>query len=129
MSHTTDVLFRPLTIGTLTIPNRVVMAPMTRSFSIDGVPGEDVATYYRRRAEGGVGLILSEGTIIYRPAAKNEPNVPDFYRTESLSGWQRVIDEVHQAGGRMGPSSGMSGLCRTPHRHGNCPSHRRAHPD
>ena len=54
-------LFDPLKIGAIDAPNRIVMAPMTRSFSPGGVPTSDVAAYYRRRAEGGVGLIVTDG--------------------------------------------------------------------
>ena len=57
-----DALFRPFKLKGLNLPNRVVMAPMTRSFSPGGIPTEDVARYYRRRAEGAVGFIISEGT-------------------------------------------------------------------
>ncbi|MBP0651198.1 12-oxophytodienoate reductase, partial [Mycobacterium tuberculosis] len=63
-----DTLWRPFRVKSLELANRVVMAPMTRNFSPDGVPDANVAAYYRRRAEGGVGLILSEGTVIDRPA-------------------------------------------------------------
>ena len=56
----TDVLFRPFSIKSLSLPNRIVMAPMSRYFAPDGVPGPANVAYYRRRAEGGVGLILSE---------------------------------------------------------------------
>ena len=55
------------------------MAPMTRSFSPDGVPTDTVAAYYRKRAEGEVGLILSEGTVIDRIASANDNNIPHFY--------------------------------------------------
>ena len=79
------------------------MSPMTRQFSPGGVPGEDVAGYYRRRAEGGVGLILSEGTVIDRPGFSNHPAIPRFHGPDALAGWSRAIDEVHAAGGRMGP--------------------------
>jgi 2,4-dienoyl-CoA reductase-like NADH-dependent reductase (Old Yellow Enzyme family) len=103
MTATADALFRPFRIRSLELQNRVVMAPMTRSFSPDGIPGENVAAYYRRRAEGHVGLILSEGTAIDRPAARNDPNVPCFHGDAALTGWQRVIREVHAAGGKMGP--------------------------
>ena len=96
-------LFSPFTLKFLTLQNRIVMAPMTREFSPDGVPGPDVAAYYRRRAEGQVGLILSEGTVIERPASANTPRVPHFYGQPALAGWQHVIEEVHQAGGKMGP--------------------------
>jgi len=98
-----DALFQPFQIKSLTLKNRIVMAPMTRSFSPDGVPGDDVAAYYRRRAENEVGLILSEGTAIDRPAAKNDPKVPDFHGEAALAGWKKVIDDVHAAKGKMGP--------------------------
>ncbi len=62
MTNTSDILFQPGRIGSLNVKNRIVMAPMTRSLSPNGVPGPDVAAYYRRRAEGGVGLIVTEGT-------------------------------------------------------------------
>jgi 2,4-dienoyl-CoA reductase-like NADH-dependent reductase (Old Yellow Enzyme family) len=77
------------------------MAPMTRAQSTDGIPGKQVAAYYQRRAAGDVGLILSEGTVIERPASANDPNVPHFYGEKSLAGWKNVIDEVHLAGGKM----------------------------
>lgn len=77
------------------------MAPMTRNHSPHGVPGEDVAAYYRRRAEGGVGLILTEGTAPNHPQAKNMPNVPQIYGEEALVGWKRVVAEVHAAGGKI----------------------------
>ena len=99
----TDVLFQPLTIRSLTVKNRIVMAPMTRSFAPKGVPGAANAAYYRRRAEGDVGLILSEGTVVDRPASRNDENIPFFHGDAALAGWKGVIDAVHDAGGRMGP--------------------------
>lgn len=50
-----EILFEPVTIGSMTLPNRIVMAPMTRALAQDGVPGDINANYYRRRAEGGWG--------------------------------------------------------------------------
>lgn len=79
------------------------MAPMTRCFAPAGVPNEAIAAYYRRRAEHEVGLILSEGTVIERPGARNDPGIPFFHGDAALAGWQQVIDGVHQAGGKMGP--------------------------
>ncbi|WP_295769497.1 NADH:flavin oxidoreductase [uncultured Mucilaginibacter sp.] len=99
----TDSLFRPFSLKSLNIPNRIVMAPMTRSFSPNGIPTNTVAEYYAKRAEGEVGLILSEGTVINRSSSSNEPNVPHFYGNEALAGWQNVINAVHAAGGAMGP--------------------------
>ncbi len=95
--------FEPFSYKSLSLKNRFVMAPMTRSFSPDGIPGADVAAYYRRRAEGEVGLILSEGTVIDRPSSAQSKSYPHFYGVEALAGWKHVIDDVHQAGGKMGP--------------------------
>jgi 2,4-dienoyl-CoA reductase-like NADH-dependent reductase (Old Yellow Enzyme family) len=96
-------LFSPFRAKNLSLPNRIVMAPMTRSKSPGGVPGPEVAAYYRRRAEGGVGLIITEGTYIPHPSAGFDSAVPHFYGESSLAGWRRVVDEVHQAGGRIFP--------------------------
>ena len=98
-----DTLFRPFSIKSLNLKNRIVMAPMTRSFSPNGVPGEDVAAYYRRRAEAEVGLILSEGTVVDRPASRNDSKIPFFHGDAALKGWGNVIDGVHEVGGKMGP--------------------------
>ena len=99
----TAVLFETFESPKLTLPNRIVMAPMTRNMAPGGVPAEANASYYRRRAEGGVGLILSEGTVVDRPASRNEPHIPFFHGEAPLGGWQGVIDAVHAAGGKMGP--------------------------
>ena len=108
-----DALFQPFRVKSLVLKNRIVMAPMTRSFSPEGVPGANVAAYYRRRAESEVGLILSEGTVIDRPAARNDPGVPLFHGEAALAGWQRVIDAVHAAGGRMGPQLWHTGSVKS----------------
>ena len=92
-------LFQPFTLNGVTLPNRILMAPMTRNFSPGGVPGPDVAAYYRRRAEAGVGLILTEGTAPHHLQAKNMPNVPHMYGDEALAGWKQVVDAVHGSGG------------------------------
>jgi 2,4-dienoyl-CoA reductase-like NADH-dependent reductase (Old Yellow Enzyme family) len=81
---TNNTLFRPFSLKSLNIKNRIVMAPMTRSFSPNGVPTADVAAYYRKRAEGEVGLILSEGTVIDRVSSSNDPNIPHFYGSRSF---------------------------------------------
>jgi 2,4-dienoyl-CoA reductase-like NADH-dependent reductase (Old Yellow Enzyme family) len=98
-----NLLFEPFSLKSLTLKNRFVMAPMTRAFSPGGVPTADVAAYYRRRAEGEVGLILSEGTVVERPASAANKGYPNFYGAEALAGWKAVIDGVHEAGGKMGP--------------------------
>jgi 2,4-dienoyl-CoA reductase-like NADH-dependent reductase (Old Yellow Enzyme family) len=105
-------LFAPFRLGELSLPNRVVMAPMTRSFSPGGAPGDDVAGYYRRRAEGGVGLILTEGTWVPHPGASNDENAPDFFGEAALAGWRKVVEGVHAAGGRIMPQLWHVGLIR-----------------
>jgi 2,4-dienoyl-CoA reductase-like NADH-dependent reductase (Old Yellow Enzyme family) len=107
LNRSTEALFRPFQLKGLTLANRIVMAPMTRSHSPGGVPGPDVAAYYRRRGEGGVGLIITEGTYVDHPAAGFDPNVPRFYGEQAVStpgvGWRRVVEQVHAAGGLIFP--------------------------
>ncbi|ALS28012.1 12-oxophytodienoate reductase [Paenibacillus sp. 32O-W] len=104
-------LFKPFSIGKLTLPNRIVMAPMTRSFSPNGMPGPNVAQYYRRRAENGVGLIITEGTVINHPSSADDPNVPQFYGP-ALEGWSSVVEQVHAAGGLIFPQLWHVGMAR-----------------
>ena len=99
----TNALFRPFSVKNLTLPNRIVMSPMTRSFSPGGYPTEDVAAYYARRAAAEVGLIISEGTGVARPSSLNGSSIPRFHGEQELAGWKRVIDAVHAAGGLMAP--------------------------
>jgi 2,4-dienoyl-CoA reductase-like NADH-dependent reductase (Old Yellow Enzyme family) len=98
---TADALFTPLTVKSLTLPNRFAMAPMTRQASPDGVPGPDVAEYYRRRAAGGVGLIITEGVRLPDPAAGYPFAIPTLAGDAVLAGWRRVVDAVHAEGGTI----------------------------
>jgi len=107
-------LFRPFRIRGLELKNRIVMAPMTRAHSPGAFPNDDNVAYYARRAAGGVGLILSEGTLIRRKGAGNDANIPLFWGERPLAGWQRVIDAVHAAGGKMGPQLWHQGMSRKP---------------
>lgn len=109
-----DLLFKPLSFGNITLNNRIVMAPMTRNKSPRGIPGENVARYYRSRAEGGVGLIITEGTYIGHPAANGYADVPAFHGEQALAGWKKVVDEVHAAGGRIIPQIWHVGAARSP---------------
>jgi len=106
-----DNLFQPFSCGSLDLANRIVLAPMTRMFSPGNIPGDDVAAYYRRRAENGVGLIVTEGTWINCAGAGNIPDVPNFHGDQALAGWKRVADEVHAAGGKIAPQLWHTGLC------------------
>jgi len=96
-------LFKPLTVRGMTVPNRLVMAPMTRSFSPGGVPGQNVAEYYQRRGEADVGLLITEGTTIGRGGASNDENVPNFHTEAALQGWARVVDATHQTPAKIAP--------------------------
>ena len=105
-------MFEPFEMNNLTLANRVAMAPMTRNFSPGGVPGQNVVDYYRRRAEGGVGLLITEGTTVNHAAANGYPNVPAFHGTEALAGWKQVVDAVHAAGGKIFPQLWHVGAVR-----------------
>ncbi|MFC7528408.1 12-oxophytodienoate reductase [Actinoplanes sp. GCM10030250] len=99
--ETTTRLSSPLELAGLRLPNRFVMAPMTRFRSPGGVPTPEVAAYYRRRAENGAGLIVTEGTLVGHPSASHETTVPRMTAGASEEGWRRVTGEVHAAGGRI----------------------------
>jgi 2,4-dienoyl-CoA reductase-like NADH-dependent reductase (Old Yellow Enzyme family) len=90
------------------------MSPMTRAFSPAGVPGADVSAYYRRRAEGGAGLILTEGTWIPHPSASYDDSVPRLYGDDALKGWSSVIRGVHAAGARLIAQLWHTGLVEKP---------------
>ncbi|PZQ65427.1 MAG: 12-oxophytodienoate reductase [Phenylobacterium zucineum] len=108
-----EILFTPFNLKGLDLPNRIVMAPMTRSFSPGGVATDDVAAYYRRRAENEVGLIVTEGTGVNRPASLNDPNIPRFHGEAELAAWKKVVDEVHAVGGKIAPQLWHVGAVRT----------------
>ncbi|GAA4682161.1 alkene reductase [Streptomyces youssoufiensis] len=93
-------LLRPLGVGGLTLPNRVVMAPMTRARAADETlaPGAPHAAYYAQRASAG--LIVTEGTWTSERAI-GFTHVPGIYREEQVAGWRRVTDAVHALGGRI----------------------------
>ena len=110
----TTPLFKPFKCRGLSLPNRIVMAPMTRSFSPDGIPTDEVAAYYERRAANHVGLILTEGTMTDRPGSANDPNYPLFYGEAALAGWKRVVEKVHGKGGKIAPQLWHVGMVRKP---------------
>jgi len=93
-----QILFSTFQLGSLTLPNRIVMAPMTRNRSINNVPGELVARYYAQRAAAG--LIITEGTSP-SPNGLGYPRIPGIFRQEQVAGWRGVTDAVHRAGGRI----------------------------
>jgi len=97
-----DKLYRPLSFGRRELRNRIAMAPMTRNRSPGGVPTEAVVRYYARRAAGGTGLIITEGTYIDHTASNGYRDVPAFYGA-GLEGWQRVVQAVHDEGALIVP--------------------------
>jgi 2,4-dienoyl-CoA reductase-like NADH-dependent reductase (Old Yellow Enzyme family) len=104
MSLADSRLFQPWTHGSLSLRNRVVMAPMTRRKAAeDGIATAAIAAYYRRRAEGEVGLIISEGTAIDDRHAYDTLTVPRIETEAQLQAWKRVVDQVHAAGGAFAP--------------------------
>jgi 2,4-dienoyl-CoA reductase-like NADH-dependent reductase (Old Yellow Enzyme family) len=86
------------------------MAPMTRRFSPGGVPGDNVAAYYAKRAANKVGLIITEGAWIPHAGASDDPNVPRLYGNDALTGWTKVVAAVHAVGGHNIPQLWHVGL-------------------
>lgn len=100
MTTSGDPLFTPIKLGDLTLPNRIIMAPLTRSRSQQpgDVPFEMNATYYAQRASAG--LIISEATQV-SPQGKGYAFTPGIHSDEQIAGWRAVTDAVHAAGGRI----------------------------
>jgi 2,4-dienoyl-CoA reductase-like NADH-dependent reductase (Old Yellow Enzyme family) len=114
-------LFKPVRVGRYTLPNRLVMAPMTRSRAqLDGTPGELAAEYYSQRA--GLGLIVTEGT---QPSDDGQGYLatPGIYTPAHIAGWQKVIRAVHDKGGRVFIQIMHAGRMSHPD---NTPHHRQA---
>lgn len=96
---TDKTLFEPYTLGSLTLSNHIVMAPLTRNRAGAGlVPGALAAEYYGQRASAG--LIITEATQVSRQA-QGYQNTPGLYTPEQIAGWRKVTDAVHARGGRI----------------------------
>jgi len=108
----TETLFRPFSLKGMELTNRIVMAPMTRGMAPQGIPGQSQVDYYERRAAADVGLILTEGTVVDRPASRNLPGVPFFHGEEAMAGWTDVAKAVHDAGGKIAPQIWHTGSTR-----------------
>ena len=100
MTNNDDALFRPFTLGNLSLPNRIVMAPLTRSRSRQpgDIPWELNASYYAQRASAG--LIIAEATQV-SPQGKGYAFTPGIHSDEQVEGWRKVTSAVHEAGGRI----------------------------
>jgi len=112
-----DLLFQPLNIKSLHLPNRIVIGAHDALLFARWHPTSDVAAYYRRRAEGGVGLLISEGTTIARPFAAYDPHIPRFHGARRLPAGRRSSMTCTRRGEGWRPSSGMSARCRMRHGH------------
>lgn len=94
-----SVLFEPITVGDLTLPNRIVMAPLTRSRAgQERIPNQLMRDYYVQRA--GAGLILTEATAI-DPMGVGYADTPGIWSEEQVAGWKNIVEGVHAAGGRI----------------------------
>ncbi|MGK5685495.1 12-oxophytodienoate reductase [Actinoplanes sp. URMC 104] len=107
-------LVEPVTVAGLPLSSPFVMAPMTRERSPHGVPTPEVAAYYRRRAENGVGLVITEGVLIGHRSAGHQSAVPRLTPGAAEAGWRRVTGEVHDAGGRIAAQLWHLGSRREP---------------
>ncbi|NOI30306.1 alkene reductase [Vibrio coralliilyticus] len=107
-------LFEPLELNdTITLNNRIVMAPLTRCMADDSlVPTQAMVEYYARRAD--TGLIISEATII-RPDGQGYPNTPGIFSQEQIAGWRKVTDAVHEKGGKIFVQLWHTGRVAHPH--------------
>lgn len=108
-----DALFTPFKLKSLTLPNRIVMAPMGRCFADHGVLAPGYADYYRRRVEGGTALILGEATSISTSGSSN-PTSPSFYGEKPLAAWAEAAAAVRKSGGLFMPQIWHAGLARSP---------------
>jgi 2,4-dienoyl-CoA reductase-like NADH-dependent reductase (Old Yellow Enzyme family) len=92
-------LFDPLQLGELRLPNRILMAPLTRSRAVDArVPNALMAKYYEQRASAG--LIVSEATVV-TPGGVGYADTPGIWSPEQVIGWKQSTEAVHRAGGRI----------------------------
>ncbi|KAG6829713.1 hypothetical protein H0H92_003748 [Tricholoma furcatifolium] len=90
-------LFSPLKVGSQTIRNRVMMSALTRNRAPGTIPNDIMAEYYGQRAEGGAGLIVTEGTLVSRQGTE-WPHAPGIWDKDQVAGWKKTVDAVHSKG-------------------------------
>ncbi|WP_024851251.1 alkene reductase [Hydrogenovibrio kuenenii] len=98
MQTDTSSLFQSVELGDLSIPNRFVMAPLTRCRAINHLPNDLMAEYYSQRASAG--LIITECTMV-TPQTSAFGNDPGIYSQEQIEGWKKTTEAVHKAGGKI----------------------------
>src|ERR1700733_7096473 len=91
-------LFSRYKLGNITLNNRIVMSPMTRSRAIGNIPNDLMATYYSQRASAG--LIITEG-VSPSPNGLGYARIPGIFSAEQIIGWKGVADAVHSKNGRI----------------------------
>jgi 2,4-dienoyl-CoA reductase-like NADH-dependent reductase (Old Yellow Enzyme family) len=103
-------LFQPFQLGHLTLPNRVIFPPMGLEVCEKGVPGEEAADYYARRATGGASLVITEGVYLDHISSGDNPLLGRFHGQDAFDGWRNVARKVHAAGGFTVPELWHVGL-------------------
>jgi N-ethylmaleimide reductase len=98
MMNTKIDLFTPIQMGAFTLPNRMVMSPMTRLRAVGSIPTPLMAEYYAQRASAG--LVITECTMI-SPLSNGYVNCPGIYSPEQVTAWRQVTDAVHRKGGKI----------------------------
>lgn len=96
-----DALLAPLRTARIDFPNRVAMAPMARNYAPNYVPDAKMAAYYGRRAEHGIGLIITEASFIDHPVSNGHKGTPAIFGEEALNGYRKVVERVHAAGSKI----------------------------
>ena len=98
--NTSSKLLEPYKLGPITLPNRLVMAPLTRNRAVPGtfVPGALAAAYYAQRASAG--LLITEASQVSQQG-QGYQDTPGIYSKEQVAGWRKVTDQVHQRGGKI----------------------------
>jgi 2,4-dienoyl-CoA reductase-like NADH-dependent reductase (Old Yellow Enzyme family) len=114
-----SALFQPLSIRRLSVANRFVMSPANRNSSPGGVPDEKLAQYFRRRVDGGVGLVTVGGVGVDHPASVGAGEgrdcaIPVLHGAAALEGWRRVVEIAHAGGGKIVPQLWHMGVMREP---------------
>ena len=95
------MLFEPYSIKNTLLRNRIAMAPMTRNQSPGGIPTNEVVSYYKRRAEADVGLIITEGVEVSHKASSAYPDVPRLDSEKARDGWKRVVGGIKEHDGAV----------------------------
>jgi 2,4-dienoyl-CoA reductase-like NADH-dependent reductase (Old Yellow Enzyme family) len=107
-------LLTPLWVNSVRLPNRFALAPMTRYATPDGVPTAQYPGYFRRRAAGGMGLLITESTLIPEPSTAMDLDMASFFRAEAALAWKAVVDEVHDEGAAIFSQLLHAGVYRGP---------------